>query len=126
MTQELILIGDKVLIEPDSEKGQTEGGLYLPQGVKEKEKVQKGTIIKIGPGYPVLDPQSLNSEPWSKNDDKETHYFPLQAREGDQCLFLKDQGYEVVYKKKKYFVVPHLSILIIIRNSNKIAGVTIE
>ena len=39
MNEELMLVGDKVLIEPDNTNNKTDGGLFLPQGVKEKEKV---------------------------------------------------------------------------------------
>jgi chaperonin GroES len=116
MEQEIILVGDKVLIEPDEEDGRTDSGLYLPQGVKEKEKVQTGAIVKAGPGYPVPDPSVLDSEPWltSKNKDK---YFPLQAKEGDYCIFLREQGVEIQYKKKKYIVAPHSAILALIRKT---------
>ena len=114
MAKELILVGDKVLIEPDTEKGRTDSGLYLPQGVREKDKVCMGLIVKIGPGYPVPDPSALEQEPWTKEHvDK---YFPLQAREGDTCIFLKEQGVEITFEKKKYIVAPHSALLVLIRN----------
>ncbi|MFH1768659.1 MAG: co-chaperone GroES family protein, partial [Candidatus Omnitrophota bacterium] len=56
MKKDLILVGDKVLIEPDEGQDRTDTGLYLPQGVKEKEKINTGKIVKTGPGYPVPDP----------------------------------------------------------------------
>lgn len=115
MAKELILVGDKVLVEPDNGKGRTEAGLYLPQGVKEKERVNYGKIVKAGPGYPVPDPSLLNQEPWLKAaKDK---YFPLQAREGDYCIFLRDQGIEIKFENKRYVVVPHTAILVLIRNN---------
>ncbi len=112
--KELILVGDKVLIEPSTGDDKTDSGLYLPQGVKEKEKVQVGKIMKIGPGYPVADPSSLEQEPWVK--DTKSKYFPLQAEEGDYCIFLRQQGVEVKYEKRDYIVVPHSSILVLIRD----------
>ena len=48
--KEIVIIGDRVLIEPDSDKERTESGLYLPQGISEKEKVQGGHVAKTGPG----------------------------------------------------------------------------
>ena len=119
MNEELILVGDKVLIQPQADSDRTEAGLYLPQGVKEKERVQVGKIVKIGPGYPVPDPSSLDQEPWleSKRKDK---YFPLQAREGDSCIFLRDQGVEIEFKKNKYVVVPHSAILVIMRQDRSL------
>lgn len=115
MFEQLILVGDKVLIEPDSEKGRTDSGLYLPQGVREKDKVGMGLIVKIGPGYPIPDPSAFEHEPWVQgHPDK---YFPLQAREGDTCIFLKEQGVEITFEKKKYIVAPHSALLVLIRNS---------
>ncbi len=111
--KELILVGDKVLIEPATGQDKTDAGLYLPQGVKEKEKVQSGRIIKIGPGYPLADPGSLDQEPWLKPSQKK--YFSLQADEGDYCIFLRAQGIEIKYEGKNYIVAPHSAILLLIR-----------
>ncbi|MFO8053503.1 MAG: co-chaperone GroES family protein [Candidatus Omnitrophota bacterium] len=111
--KELILIGDKVLIEPSSGNNKTDAGLYLPQGIKEKEKVQSGKVVKIGPGYPVADPGSLDQEPWVKSSGNK--YFPLQANEGDSCIFLREQGIEVKYEGSSYLVVPHSAILLLVR-----------
>src|SRR4030042_2023656 len=105
----LILVGDKVLIEPDTDDGRTGAGLYLPQGVRERDKAQMGRIAKVGPGYPVPDPSLLEQEPWTKTPGEK--YFPLQAKEGDTCIFLKDQGVEITFENKKYIVVPHSALL---------------
>lgn len=123
MTKELIMVGDKVLIEPNSGDNTTDGGLFLPQGIKEKEKVQYGKIVKIGPGYPVPDSSGHDQEPWSKSSDNK--YFSLQASEGDFCIYLRDHVYEIQYEKKKFFVAPHSAILVLIKDSTKIAGVTL-
>ena len=114
MNKELIIVGDRVLILPDEDENRTDAGLYLPQGVKEKEKVQVGKIIKTGPGYPVPDPGILDAEPWqaTKLDNR---YFPLQAKEGDHCIFLRSSGIEMEFEGKKYVVVPHAAILVILR-----------
>lgn len=116
MTEEIILVGDKVLIEPDPEEGLSEGGLYLPQGIKEKEKVWSGKIIKVGPGYPLLDPSFFEEEPWLTQRSK-VKYFPLQAQVGDRCIFLKEQAVEIKLKKKKYLILPHSAILLLVRDS---------
>jgi len=116
MPKELILVGDRVLILPDEEQNRTDTGLYLPEGIKEKEKVQSGTVIKVGPGYPIPDPSALEIEPW-QTPKFENRYFPLQAKEGDYCIFLRNAGIEIEYEKKKYIVVPHSVILVILRNT---------
>lgn len=115
--KELIVIGDRVLIDPDERTDKTGGGLYLPQGVYEKEKVQAGTIIKTGPGYPIPDASATDMEPWQRQKS-DTKYFPLQVKEGDTCVFLRSSGIEIEFEGKKYIVVPHSAILIVLRNTN--------
>ena len=82
--KKLIIIGDRVLIRPSKPNERTQTGLYLPPGVQEKEKVQQGYIIKIGPGYAI--PIPPEDEPW-KNQDDQVRYLPLQAKEGDLAIF---------------------------------------
>ena len=114
MERELIVIGDRVLIEPDMDNEKTDTGLYLPQGIKEKEKVQAGTIIKTGPGYPMPSPEDLEIEPW-QSPEQQKKYFPLQAREGDYCIFLRNSGVEITYESRKLIIIPHSAILVILR-----------
>ena len=66
--KKLIIIGDRVLIRPSRPNERTESGLFLPPGVQEKEKVQQGYIIKIGPGYAI--PMPPDDEPWKNNEDR--------------------------------------------------------
>ena len=115
MKKELLVVGDRVLVAHDEGQERTDTGLYLPQGVQEKEKVQGGRIVKTGPGYPIPDPSALEIEPWQtpKFDNK---YFPLQAHEGDYCIFLRNAGIEIEFEKNKYVVVPHSAILVLLRN----------
>ena len=51
--KKLIVVGDKVLVKPKKESDKTSSGIFLPPGVKEKEKVQSGYVVKAGPGYPI-------------------------------------------------------------------------
>lgn len=119
MKKELIIVGDRVLISPDEDKNRTDTGLYLPEGVREKEEVQSGTVIKTGPGYPIPDPSIIEREPW-QTLETEKKYFPLQAREGDYCIFLRKSGIEIEFEGKKYIVVPQSAILVILRNKDEI------
>ncbi len=113
-SKELIVVGDRVLILPDKGDDRTDTGLYLPQGVKEKEKIQAGTVVKTGPGYPVPDPAALEIEPW-ETVNPENKYFPLQAKQGDYCIFLRNAGVEIEFEGNKYIVVPHSAILVLVR-----------
>jgi co-chaperonin GroES (HSP10) len=112
---EIIVVGDKVLVVPDSDKERTEHGLYLPPTVREKEKVWSGYIVKVGPGYPVPNPNFIDQEPWSTTPKDPVKYIPLQAEEGDYAIFVKDQSIEIEYEEKKYLIVPQAAILLLIR-----------
>lgn len=111
----IILVGDRVLIEPDKDQEKTAHGLYLPPGVKEKEKVQAGYIVKVGPGYPVVNPNFMDQEPWSTTPKDPVKYIPLQAEEGDYALFLKDSAIEIEFEQKQYLIVQQSQLLMIIR-----------
>ena len=39
------VVGDRVLVKPRKESERSESGLYLPPGVREKEKIQYGYIV---------------------------------------------------------------------------------
>ena len=113
--KELIVVGDRVLIEPDAMKNRTNHGLYLPQGIEEKEKIQSGYVIKVGPGYLLPEPGSDSEEPWNRAH-RETKYLPLQTEEGDYVIFLRKSAIEIDYEGSKYLIVPQSAILLIIRD----------
>ena len=120
--KKIILVGDKVLIAPDADAERTNHGLYLPPGVKEKEKVNSGVIVQVGPGYAVPNPHFLDQEQWSTSQKDPIKYMPLQAEEGDYALFLRDSGIEIEYDEQKYLIVPHSAILMLIRRSEFTQG----
>lgn len=111
----LIVVGDRLLIKPETGDSKTKGGLFLPPGYKEKEEVRSGYVIKTGPGYPIPLPGDEADEPWKNVDDK-IKYIPLQAREGDKAIFIQKGAVEVIFEGEKYFVVPQHSILLLERD----------
>lgn len=113
--KKLIVIGDRVLIRPSKPNERTQSGLYLPPGVYEKEKVQQGYIIKIGPGY-VL-PIPPETESW-KAEEEPIKYIPLQVKEGDLAIFLMSGATEIIYQGEKYFIVPQAGILMLEREED--------
>jgi co-chaperonin GroES (HSP10) len=115
--KKMIVIGDKVLIIPDSDKERTETGLYLPSTVKEKEKIQSGYVVKVGPGYPVPNPNFIDQESWSTTPKDPVKYIPLQVEEGDYVIFLRDQAIEIEYETKKYLIAPQAAIMMVIRRN---------
>ncbi|NOX88901.1 MAG: co-chaperone GroES [Calditrichaeota bacterium] len=114
INKKIVVVGDRVLIRPDESRARTSHGLYLPQGVEEKEKVQAGFVVKVGPGYPLADPADLSDEPWGEQRS-EPKYIPLQAEEGDYAIFMRKAAIEVEIDKQKYVIVPQSAILLLIR-----------
>lgn len=113
--RKLIVVGDRVLIKPKKEAEKTDSGLFLPPGVKEKEKIQSGYIVKTGPGLPI--PMPMEEDDWKPEENK-VKYLPLQAQEGDLAIFLQNGAFEVIYQKEKYFIVPQASILMLEREED--------
>lgn len=111
---QLLVVGDRVLIEPDSGEERTEVGLYLPKWAVEKESVQSGKIVAIGPGTPLPDFKEVDDEPW-RATRRESRHIPMQAREGDFAVFLRKAAVEIKVEGKTYLVVPQAAILILMR-----------
>jgi chaperonin GroES len=114
--KKLIVVGDRVLIQPGKQNDKTASGLYLPPGVQEKEKIQSGYVIKVGPGYPL--PLPADEEDSWKGREEQVKYLPLQAQEGDLAIFLQKGAIEVMYEAEKYFIVPQASILMLEREED--------
>ena len=111
----LIVVGDRVLIKPKKTDNKTQSGLYLPPGVQEKEKIQSGYIVKVGPGYPLPLPAD-DDDAW-KGKEGSIKYIPLQAEPGDLALYLQRGAVEIMYESEKFFIVPQASILMLERES---------
>ena len=98
-----------------TQQDRTDSGLFLPPGVRDKEKIQSGYVMKVGPGYPL--PMPSEDEPWKDQQDT-IKYIPLQPKEGDLAIFLQKSAYEVVYQGEKFFIVPQNAILMIERDED--------
>lgn len=113
--KQIIVVGDRVLLQLDDGQDKTKSGLYLPASVREKEKVAMGRVVKVGPGYPIPNPNYTEDEPWSTPKDP-MRYIPLQAKEGDYAIFLRESGVEVEFEENKYLIVPQSAVLMIVRD----------
>ena len=113
--KQMIVVGDRILLQLDDEADKTKSGLYLPPSVREREKVAMGRVKKVGPGYPIPNPNYTEDEPWASPKDP-MKYIPLQAREGDYAIFLRDQGIEVEFEEQRYLIVPQSAVLMLVRN----------
>ncbi len=111
--KELLVVGDRVLVKPQEKERMTKVGLYLPANVVEKEEVQGGRVIAIGPGQP-LPPPSDEQEPW-KDGYRAPRFLPMQAELGDYALFFRKAAIEITFEEERFLVVPHGAILVVVR-----------
>ncbi|HEX7069831.1 MAG TPA: co-chaperone GroES family protein [Rhodothermales bacterium] len=115
---ELILVGDRVLIAPEDGERQTKAGLYLPASVAEKERVGSGRVVKVGPGHLIPNPEYSEGEPWAGDRDV-VRYLPLQARPNDFAFFLRKESIEITFEDKEYLIVPHSAIMALVRSDDE-------
>ena len=110
----LIVVGDRVLIRPEEPSGKTASGLYLPASVREKDRVHGGRVVRTGPGHLIPNPDYSDAEAWAPQREA-VRYLPLQARPGDYALFLRGEAIEFEYGGEAYLVVPHAALLALVR-----------
>ncbi len=115
--RKMIVVGDRLLIKQDRPEERTDVGLYLPDSVVSKEKVQSGLIVATGPGIPLPSPDMEEDETWRESLRTPRH-LPMQAEVGDYALFLKKHAVEIRYEGQNYLIVPQAAILILIRDEN--------
>ena len=92
----LVPLGDKVVVKPLEEEEQTEGGIVLPDTVRERP--QEGRVLSVGDG--CLLPDGRRQE--------------LSVREGDRVLFRKYAGHEIDVDGDKLLVMSQDDILAIL------------
>lgn len=113
--ERIVMIGDKVLVKPKNPNTKTSSGLYLPPTAVEKETIQAGYVIKVGPGIPI--PGNEEEESWKERKEP-VKYLGLQAKTGDLAIYLNKSGFELEIKGEKYIIMPHSAIMMIIRDED--------
>lgn len=78
LLQNMMLIGDRVLIEPIEEKKVTDSGIIIPDTAQEYLMPQRGYARVIGDEMPVAKSGIREGEP--------------KIQEGDELIFRKDAG----------------------------------
>ena len=112
--KQLLLVGDRVLINPEEGDERTRVGLYLPASAIDSQQVQSGLVIAVGPGDYAPDPSSLDDEPW-KAGEVRSRGRPMQARVGDHAIFFRKAAVEITFEERKYLVVSQAAILVLVR-----------
>ncbi len=110
-------MGDRVLVTPQEGEERTTVGLYLPATAVDRQAVQTGRIVAVGPGTPMADPTTLTDEPW-RIPKSEMHFVPMQAEVGDFAIFFRKAAVEITFENDCYLVVPQAAILVLIRSDD--------
>ena len=113
----LIVVGDRVLIQPEEGEDRTKVGLYLPATAMDSQAVQGGIVVATGTGNAVSAPTELSDEPW-KIGSPEPRYVPLQAELGDYAVFFRKAAVEITFEGEHYLVVPQAAILTLVRDED--------
>ena len=114
----LIVVGDRVLIQPEEGEDRTKVGLYLPATAVDNQAVLAGTLVATGPGTPISAPTDLDEEPW-RITGGEARFLPVQARKGDYAIFFRRAAVEITFESRKYLVVPQAAILVLLRGTSE-------
>ncbi len=114
---ELILVGDRVLLEAEEEEETTRSGIVLPASISDGDQVRRGRVVKVGPGYLMANP-AFSDEPWRKPHDA-VRYLPLQAQPGDLAYYMRKEAIELRHEGKGYLIVQHSAIVILMRPEPK-------
>jgi chaperonin GroES len=116
-SKKLVVVGDRVLIEPEEGEERSKVGLYLPPSAVDNQAVQAGTVVATGPGTPISAPTDLDDEPW-RIASGEAKYLPVQAEVGDYAIFFRRAAVEITFEGRRYLVVPQAAILVLLRGTS--------
>src|SRR5919107_4482684 len=114
--KQLIVLGDRVLIEPEEGEERSKVGLYLPPTAVDNQAVQGGRIVATGPGMPLPDPGDPGDEPWRVHSREAPRFVPMQAQIGDYALFFRRAAVEITFEDERYLVIPQAAILALVRD----------
>lgn len=113
----LLVVGDRVLIKPETGEERTDAGLILPQTVADKNQVQTGRVVAIGPGVPMPFNDEADDEPW-RQAERKPRYVPMQAQVGDLAIFLRKATVEIKYEGENFLIAPQSAILVLLRDED--------
>ena len=87
-------LGDRVLVRPVEEEETTASGIVLPDTAKEKP--QKGEVLAVGDGR------------WDEEGERR---IPLDVSEGDEVLYSKYGGTDIVVEGEDLLVLRESDLL---------------
>ena len=87
-------LGDRLIVQPVDEEETTKSGIVLPDTAKEKP--QKGKVLAVGEGK------------WDEDGEKR---IPLDVSKGDEVLYSKYGGTEIVIDGDDLLVLRESDVL---------------
>jgi chaperonin GroES len=87
-------LGDRLIVKPIEEEETTASGIVLPDTAKEKP--QKGKVVAVGDGK------------WDEDGEKR---IPLDVAEGDEVLYSKYGGNDIVVDGEDLLVLKEADVL---------------
>jgi chaperonin GroES len=87
-------LGDRLIVKPIEEEETTASGIVLPDTAKEKP--QKGKVVAVGDGK------------WDEDGEKR---IPLDVAEGDEVLYSKYGGSDIVVDGEDLLVLKESDVL---------------
>ena len=96
----LFPLGNKIAVKRSETKDVSDGGIILPDQVKDKKKPANGRVVAVGKGY---------------KDNKTGDWFPMEVKIGDFVIFNQFQQMEFEVGDEKYLVMSEEDILGIIK-----------
>jgi co-chaperonin GroES (HSP10) len=111
----LFVVGDRVLVRAEEGESMTSAGLILPPSVADRDAVQAGRIVAIGPGLAMPPSGFTFDDDWQKSR-AEPRFVAMEARPGDLAIFFRKAAVEVTVNEEKLCVVPHGAILLLLRD----------
>jgi chaperonin GroES len=110
-------LSDKIIVERLASRDRTDGGLYLPDSVKEKEKPQVGRVLAVGPGRKIDRVESHDGELCFLRT-------PMDVSVGDLVLFTKYGGTEQEVGGLKFVILSEADVLAVIEPELPVAEQT--
>ena len=118
--KQLLVVGDRVLVQLEDGEQRTKVGLYLPSTAVDSQAVQGGEIVSTGPGLALPDLADHGEDPWKTADSEpNARYVPMQARVGDFALFFRKAAVEITFENELFLVVPQSAILALVRDKGR-------
>ncbi len=118
--KQLLVVGDRVLVQLEDGEQRTKVGLYLPSTAVDSQAVQGGEIVSTGPGLALPDLADHGEDPWKTADSEPSaRYVPMQARVGDFALFFRKAAVEITFENELFLVVPQSAILALVRDKGR-------